>query len=260
MRAPFRRVFSTPADLARAAADRVADLLRRRSARSTVLSLVLTGGRTPDRLYRCLFDPRRTPRVPWAKIHLFWGDERGVPLSDPASNAGAARKALGRRPPVPRSRQHPFFAHPGRPAEDARRFESHLRRWFRGRRPDVVLMGVGEDGHTASLFPGFPAVDEKRRWVVPVENAPKSPPRRLTLTLPFFNRARHVIFVACGKKKKDVLRRVWSHRGRSLPAARVRPSRGSVEWWVDREAFPAGAVDRSTFRTAPPIAPTEKMF
>lgn len=240
MSAPTRRIFSTPAVLARAAADRVAELLRRRAAQSKVLSLVLTGGRTPDLLYQRLFDPRRTPGVPWAKIHLFWGDERMVPFRDPASNAGTARKAFGRKPPIPRSRQHPFFTVPGRSVDDARLFESHLRRWFRGRRPDVVLLGVGEDGHTASLFPGAPALAAKRRWVLPVEDAPKPPPRRLTLTLPFFNRARHVLFLVRGGDKREVLRRVWSRRGRTLPAARVRPSRGTVEWFVDRPAFPGG--------------------
>lgn len=240
MTLPSRRVFADPPEMARAAAERVADLLRRRGTDRKPLSLVLAGGRSADLFNRFFFNPRRFPSVPWGKIHLFWGDERCVPHRDPSSNAGAARRVLGPRGPVPGRRQYPFFLKPGDPRRDAGRFESRLRRWFRNRRPDVVLLGMGEDGHTASLFPGFPALSEKRRWVAFVENAPKPPPSRLTLTLPFFNRARHVIFLVQGPGKQRALRRVWRARGNTLPAGRVRPARGSLEWYVTREALRKG--------------------
>lgn len=194
---------------------------------------VLAGGATPRPIYQAV--PRFLPSPrDLGHVHLFWGDERDVPLGDPLSNAGAARSSLsGWR--VPPANHHPMPAGAGNLDEAARAYERELRSHLPS--PvflDLVLLGLGEDGHVASLFPGDGALTESHRWVVPVHQAPKPPPDRLTLTFPILNTARILVVLASGRAKAEVVRRLWLS-DEDIPARRLAPA-GELIGWLDEDA------------------------
>ena len=202
-------------------------------------------------------------------IHFFWGDERHVPPEHPDSNFGAARAALLDHVPVPPENVHRVPAELPDADAAARIYEDELRRWLApppGQPPrfDLVLLGLGADGHTASLFPGSAALDETERWVV----APwieKLAARRITLTLPVLNAAARVLFLVSGRDKAAALRAVLAgpRRPRELPAQAVAPHDGEVTWIVDREAASelktlskgSGGCRRKSRRGGPPCPP-----
>lgn len=186
-------------------------------------------------------DPWRE-RIDWSGWHVFWADERWVPPSSPDSNFGAARRLLLSRVPIPESRIH-ALGYSESPEETARAYEAKIRTTLQvesGAFPrfDLFLLGLGEDGHTASLFPGNPALQERRRWVVPVFNAPKPPPVRVTLTLPVINSARQLVFFAAGTGKAGVVAGVLHPAvgQQNLPARMVQPTDGELDWFVDQDA------------------------
>jgi len=244
------RIYDDLDALSRAAAEEVADRADRAAAESRWFGLVLAGGSTPRTLYRLLATDFRS-RMPWPRVHLFWGDERFVPADHPDSNRRMAQETLISRVPIPPENVHPIPAPgaggPFTPQEAAVRYEEELRRLFdrsakrrQGPGFDTVLLGVGEDGHTASLFPGDPALDETERWVRAVPDPPASHEHsRVTLTLPALARAERILFLAAGERKRDAVRTIAIRRqGDGLPAARVR-CRGTVSWYVDRAAAAA---------------------
>lgn len=231
-----------PGELARAAADEVAAAASRAVAERGRFAVALAGGSTPRRLYELLAD-RREPwraRIPWDRTHVFFGDERHVPPDHPDSNYRMASEALLAHVPV--ASVHRMRGED--PAEDAARsYEAELARFFGadlgGPPPslDLVLLGLGHDGHTASLFPGSVALRERQRWVV----APFVDPlaaRRITLTLPVLDRAREALFLVSGPDKADAMARVFAARpaGDPPPAARVRPRAGALVWIADEAA------------------------
>ncbi|MEW5913208.1 MAG: 6-phosphogluconolactonase [Thermodesulfobacteriota bacterium] len=235
------RVFDSPADLAQAAAALVTERARRAIAAAGRCSLALSGGSSPLPLYRRL---GADPDFPWPQTHLFWGDERCVPADHPESNRGAALKALGPPPGLPPENLHPFRGQLS-PAEAAQDYEWRLRGFFAGQdwpAWDLVLLGLGPDGHTASLFPGSPALAEQRAWVAavpaPVHIGPHLP--RVTLTLPAINSARCVLFLAPGAAKRPLLKAMRDDpaaAAREYPAAQVNAT-GETLWLVDRAAAP----------------------
>lgn len=200
--------------------------------------LVLSGGNTPRAMYQHLVDKHRRDRVPWARLTLFWGDERFVPHNDPASNFGMAFGAFLSEAPMPRNRVHPIPTD-GTVAAAAARYEALLReiRATDGEVPtrpmfDVVLLGLGADGHTASLFPESAVLEEKERWVAPVEVGDLLP--RITLTLPAIASSRHVAFVVSGAdKQRAAMGAIGGDK--TMPAAHVR-SEGELIWFLDRDA------------------------
>ena len=225
-----------PEALAQAAARWVAE---RALAAGPRFALVLSGGSTPKRLYQLLAAPPWRDRLPWARIHLFWGDERFVPPDHPDSNFGMARRALLDQVPLPPGNLHPMRTD-GTPAQAAAAYEQELKAFYGAAaldpaRPlfDVTLLGLGPDGHTASLFPGNPALEERRAWCVAVIGARPEP--RLTLTLPALESSRAVAFLVEGAGKRDILGRVRG--GEDLPAQRVRPA-GELWWLIDKAAEP----------------------
>ena len=200
--------------------------------------VALSGGSTPKALYALLASDRFRSRFPWQRVDWFWGDERFVPYDDPESNYGMAREAMLAKAPVPPENIHPIPTD-GDPEEAARRYERTLKQAYGSptlapTRPffDITLMGLGEDGHTASLLPGAQALDERQRWVAAVLHG--RPEIRITLTYPLLESSRHVAFLVAGKGKAATLRRVRAGNSR-LPAARVHPV-GEVIWFVDRAA------------------------
>jgi 6-phosphogluconolactonase len=229
------RVCTGPDDLACRAAEAAATLIKDAVRSTGRCSLVLSGGQTPRTLYT-KWATASVGEIPWTGVHVFLGDERFVPFEDPRSNFRMAREALLDRVPIPAANVLPMPTSVATPALAAAEYEATLRRHFSGDRPafDLLLLGLGPDGHTASLFPRSPALDEATRWVLPV-TAPVDPPSRLTLTLPALNAATHTYFLVTGSEKAPALAHVLSETAdvHTYPAAGVR---NRPVWWVDREA------------------------
>lgn len=232
------RPFPDAASLCRAAARELCRLVASALAVRPLCRIALSGGRTPRELYRVLAADFRD-EIPWDRVHFYWGDERHVPADDPRSNYRLVREALLDHVSIPRQNVHPMPTEILDPTDAAETYAETLRAHFPGPWPrfDLVLLGLGRDGHTASLFPGSGAVAEKQRWVLPVR-APIRPSRRLTLTLPAINRARAVWFLVTGADKASALRSVLigSPQPQRCPAAGVRPINGGVTWWADEAA------------------------
>jgi len=237
MTLPSRRVFADPPEMARAAAERVADLLRRRGTDRKPLSLVLAGGRSADLFNRFFFNPRRFPSVPWGKIHLFWGDERCVPVSNPGNSYAQARDVLLAHVPVPVENIHRVESEL-EPATAAQAYAATLRGfgspWPRF---DLILLGMGDDGHTASLFPGSP-VDEAEPVIAVTAHYQNRPANRVSLTPRVINDARQVVFLVSGQSKSETLASVLNgdYHPDVLPAQRIRPRDGTLTWLVDEAA------------------------
>jgi 6-phosphogluconolactonase len=213
-------------------------------ANDRVFAVCLSGGATPQRLYERLADPASASRFPWNRVHWFWGDERFVPHDHPDSNFRMARDAFLSRVPVPDDNIHAVPTKGLSPEQAAIDYERTLKRFYGAdtlapARPlfDVTLLGIGEDGHTASLFPGQPALEETRRWAVAVNGAKAE--ARITLTYPALDSSRDVAFVVTGKEKRSVVARAQAG-DRTLPAAMVRPV-GRLQWFTDRAAEPERA-------------------
>lgn len=197
-------------------------------------TLALSGGRSPLAAYAHL---ARAPGVPWPDVHVFWGDERCVPREHPDSNFRAANAVLLFRVPVPPDHVHRIHGE-AEPDDEALRYEGVLRRVVGGTLPrlDVILLGLGEDGHTASLFPGSPALGEGARLVVAVDPPPGAAHRRITFTVPLIGAGRAVVFVVTGASKADAVWRVLARREMALPASRVMAAHGGATWVLDEEA------------------------
>jgi 6-phosphogluconolactonase len=213
-------------------------------ASSRAFAVNLSGGSTPRRLYELLATPEIASRLPWSRAHWFWGDERFVRHDHPDSNYGMARAAFLSRVPVPADNVHAIPTEGLAPEQAAAAYEATLKRFYGADtlapgRPlfDVTLLGIGENGHTASLFPGQPALQEIRRWVVAVIGAKSEP--RITLTYPALDSSRDVAFVVTGRGKRDVVARAQTG-DRTIPAGVVRPV-GRLHWFTDRAAAGEGA-------------------
>lgn len=225
--------------LADAAAERVIARIRDNPDRAAVC---LTGGSSPARLYKLLGDDAYAPQIPWERVHWFIGDDRFVPLSDPRNNMAMARATfLDRR--APPDHIHAIATDAADPDTAAQRYEAELKAYYGADRLDparplfdIVLMGVGPDGHTASLFPGYPAVEETTRWVVGVPEAHVAPfVPRVSLTLPVLGSAKEMLFEVSGPDKRAILARILA--GEDLPANRAR-ALGDTNWLCDRTALP----------------------
>jgi 6-phosphogluconolactonase len=239
-------VLPTPATVAEAAADRIVASARNAIRRRGRFVIALSGGSAPRLVYPLLVDHARRDAIDWSRVEFFWGDERAVPPDDPESNYGLARRMLlDHLPGVREGSVHRMPADaPDRDAA-AKSYEAELGRAFGlppggTRRPrfDLIWLGMGPDGHTASLFPGSGVLAERTRWVAPA-TAPKSSTiaARMTFTLPLINAARAALFFGAGTDKAAALRSIPAG-SRDLPAARVRAA--STLWLLDAAA--AGGV------------------
>lgn len=232
------QIYDDPASLSRAAAELFVRQAEQAIKVRSRFSVALSGGQTPRRTYEILAQPPFREQVDWQQIHVFWGDERCVPPQDPRSNARLARRAWLDQVPLPPSRIHPICCQPS-PAAGAREYEILLRQFCAGTPPglDLVFLGLGEDGHTASLFPDNEALDERERWTTAVY-VPAQGLHRVTLTPAFINQARVVAFLVTGAAKAQALREVLQgpRDSRRLPAQLIEPEPGELYWLVDQEA------------------------
>ncbi len=232
------RVFPDLDAVSRAALDEVLRALRDAIKDRGRFTIALAGGRTPARMYALWAAAEGSTQ--WKHVHLFWGDERFVPRTDPLSNYRMAEKAF-LFDAIPGPNVHPMPGPEDFPTseEAAEAYEAELRKFFGSAPPafDVQLLGLGVEGHTASLFPGSPALNEKKRWVMAVE-APAKPPQRLTLTPVVLNQARNTFFLVCGADKREIiaaLRDEPASRPSQYPAGMIRPE-GRVLWFLDKAA------------------------
>jgi 6-phosphogluconolactonase len=227
-----------------ALAQRVADwVFEAAVAKDGFFSVVLSGGTTPQRLYETLAGPTYLDRFPWSRTHWFWGDERFVPADDPRSNYHMAYEALLSRAPIPAANIHRIQTEGISPEDAAAAYEHELKSFY-GReqldpaRPlfDINLLGLGLNGHTASLFPGTKVLHERQRWVAAVVGV--APETRITLTYPALESSRHVAFLVSGEEKRAIFGQL--RRGDvTLPASHICPV-GSLYLFADVAA--AGAT------------------
>ena len=232
-------VFETPEQLALAAAERFVEYSNELLNMTERFGVALAGGNTPRRVYELLATEPFNSRVHWSQVYLFFGDERCVPPEHPDSNYAMAYEALISRVPIPAKNVHRIIGE-GNANENALAYENQLRTFFGGLtwpRFDLAFLGMGEDGHTASLFPNSAALKEMSRWVVATRNEQLGQDR-ITLTVPVFNQARRIMVLVTGKKKAQRLKEVLRPQPGSeqLPVQAITPTEGMLEWLVDAEA------------------------
>ena len=235
-------VFKDAHELAQGAAGYILSAIEQTLTKQDRYSLVLSGGSTPKAIYALLGQPPLIGRVPWSRVHFFWGDERCVPPDHADSNYKMAFETLLARLSLPPQNIHRILGEIP-PEEAAAAYESAIAEFFGEKnkppRFDLILLGMGEDGHTASLFPGSPALGETRRWVAAVvHNQPPVPlVNRVTMTFPLINAARGLAVIVSGAAKAGVVRQALSEgETPKLPVQRVNPQEGEQVWLLDKAA------------------------
>jgi len=245
-------------ELAYAAARRFVDWAWQAIARDGHFHVALSGGSTPRELYRLLASQEFRGQIDWPRVQVFWGDERAVPPDDPESNYGMARRELLLRVPIPQGNVHRMEAEDANIGRSAHHYEALLRRNLELDQNGfpifhLVLLGMGVDGHTASLFPGPRLLRETSRWV----STPKVAllgQRRMTLTVPVLEASQRILFLVSGSEKAEMLREVLcGHTEHPLPAQMVRPRNGERIFLVDEAA--AALLGAWSSATAPRLAP-----
>ena len=248
------RIFSDLPKLIDAVSVHIVSLAADAISRRGVFSIMLSGGSTPRALHERLAGSEFIGKLDWEHVQVFWGDERSVPPNHPDSNYRMVRESLLDHVPIPTQNIHRIRGELD-PQEAADQYERDMRRFFslvddqlpEAQMPkcnlpvfDLILLGMGGDGHTASLFPGSSALREQERWVVAVEHKQPPPPLvpRVTVTPVVINAASQVIFLVTGSKKADHLRQVLNdpYQPELLPAQIVKPANGQLLWFVDQAA------------------------
>lgn len=230
------RIYDDYESISQAAAQLFIDQATRAVREHGLFTVTLSGGHTPQRTYELLAQPRRSQEVPWQQVHVFWGDERCVPLDDPQSNARMTREALLDHVPIPDAQVHPIRCaqDPEQAAED---YAAELKEYLGPRHFDLVLLGLGENGHTASLFPGTDILEERTRWTGAVYVAEQDM-WRVTLTAPLINEAAAIAFLVAGASKAEIVHRVLEgpHDSKHLPAQLIQPVNGIMYYLLDTKA------------------------
>ena len=243
---PLVNVLPDAAALAAASAERFVVAAEQAIAERGRFVVALSGGSTPRHTFELLAREPRASRVNWSRVFFVWGDERCVPPTDPESNFRMAREALLDHVPVPPGNVHRMHGEED-PESAATSYEATLRTLFRtsngppsfepGRNIDLALLGLGDNGHTASIFPGSAIVNERARWVLS-EYVPAVSMWRITMTAPLLNAATEILFLVSGAAKASVLGRVLEgpRDPHELPAQLIAPTHGRIQWMVDRAA------------------------
>jgi 6-phosphogluconolactonase len=234
------RILPDLISLSRAALEETLAIIQGAVAKRGRFAIVLSGGHTPEKMFSLWAQTEQySDKTPWDRVHLFWSDERYVPADDPRSNYHMARETLISRVPIPAENVHPMPTNLGSPEQCANAYEAELRKFFGAEPPafDVQLLGIGEEGHTASLFPASPVLDEKLRWVAAVRVAAQ-PPQRITLTPVVLNQGRNTFFLVAGEGKRAILSAIRdesSSKPSQYPAARIHPATEPI-WFLDQAA------------------------
>jgi 6-phosphogluconolactonase len=234
------RVLPDLVSLSRAVLEETFPIIQEAVTKRGKFAIALSGGHTPGKMYSLWAQTEQyRNKTPWDRVHLFWSDERFVPADDPRSNYRMARETLISQVPIPAENVHPMATNLSSPEECARAYETELLKFFGSEPPafDVQLLGIGDEGHTASLFPGSPALGEKVRWVAAVRVAAE-PPQRITLTPVVLNQGRNTFFLVAGEGKRAILSAIrdeLASKPSQYPAARIHPAREPV-WFLDQAA------------------------
>jgi 6-phosphogluconolactonase len=238
-------IFSSIAEFERGTADEVLHVLRNAIQKQGMCSVVLSGGETPRGIYRMLATDLLKKSLDWTRVHVFFSDERCVAPDDPQSNYGMIERELLAHvniPPVQIHRMHGEAP----PEEAATEYQEVLRTFFRNDVPrfDLVLLGIGEDGHTASLFPSTDVLGERKSWTRAVY-LPRLKNWRITLTFPCINAGQNLLILGAGEPKAHILQRVFAAKvpTNELPVTLIRPTQGSLLWMLDHQA--ASRLDSS---------------
>jgi 6-phosphogluconolactonase len=231
-------VFKDVAELCEATADFIIELANESIAVNGQFVLALSGGSTPNELYKLLATEEYKKRMPWKKTIIFWGDERCVGLDDKLNNAYVAKSLLLDKIDIPATNLHITPVNLP-PVEAAKKYEQDLKDFFKNKPPkfDLIFLGLGENAHTASLFPGTEVLHEKDRWVKEVY-VEEQKMYRVTMTEPVLNQAHNIIFLVTGKAKAEVLHTIFnsSYQPEKYPAQLIKPVNGNLYWYVDEAA------------------------
>lgn len=230
--------YNTAGLLFKAAADLIIQLYEQAVAEKGSFTIALSGGNTPKKLYELLATPVYSKKINWKNVYLFWSDERCVPASDEENNSHMASQALLNNVPVPKENIFPVPVN-FEPAKAATRYEQMIKTFFKDKKPhfDLILLGLGEDGHTASLFPGTDILNEKKILVKQVYLKEKKI-FRVSFTLPLINDAKHILFLVTGKEKSSILKKIFTKpvKKPAYPAQQIKPVKGELFWYVDKAA------------------------
>jgi 6-phosphogluconolactonase len=232
------KIFDTADELRNFAADYILNAISETITVRNKCSISLSGGTTPRKIYELLAEKAKKKDVEWKSVHFFWGDERCVPSDDEQSNYLMVKKSLLSSIDIPSENIHRIKVEM-EPDESAFEYEAEIKRSFSTEsipRFDLMLLGLGDDTHTASLFPFSAALKEERRWAVPASK--ENGQNRVTLTLPVINSSATTIFIVSGKNKAEAVYRVFfnSFEPDKYPAQSVKPESGNLFWFMDRSA------------------------
>lgn len=232
------KVFPNREKLSKAAAQMFSDLSSKAVEEKGIFSVALSGGHTPGETYKLLSQKPYIDKIPWEKVHIFWGDERCVPWDSPMNNAHNAFAAFLKDVPIPSAQIHRIYTMLS-PVRAAGHYDRIIQDFFRDKEPgfDLIFLGLGKDGHTASLFPNDPILQEGLRFVADSKD-PEKEINRITLTPKLINQAAQVAFLVCGKEKAEILAKVLNPKSGSekLPANYIQPDKGEISWFIDKEA------------------------
>ncbi|MBD8487171.1 6-phosphogluconolactonase [Echinicola sp. CAU 1574] len=231
-------IHKDPAELGKVAADLFVELAKAAIQEKGKFTVALTGGSSPVKLYGLLAEPKYKDQVDWSKVYVFWGDERWVPLEDEQSNAGMAYQTLLNHVPVPEENIYPMWAAGITPEARAAEYTQYIKKEL-GEEGifDLILLGMGDDGHTASLFPGTDVLEEKEDWVKGYFLESKDI-YRITLTAPLINKAKKIVFFVFGENKANALYEVLEGESNAdlYPSQLIHPKEGELLWLADEAA------------------------
>lgn len=232
------RVFETEKLLNIAAAKLIIEIAHKAIAVRDRFVIALSGGQTPTQLYNLLSEPDYSNQIPWKKVHVFWGDERCVPITDQRNNAYQAKLALLNKIEIPTTNIHVIPVDLS-PAVAAKRYEEEIKAFFQEKtaRFDLILLGLGENGHTASLFPGTSVINEDEEGIKGVFVQEQNE-YRITMTAPLINKARNILFLVTGENKAEILHKILTapYQPEIYPAQLINVSLGELYWFADSKA------------------------